>query len=119
MKKDLLALCGAVVGGVLGYFVFFWLASQGFYGMLLPGALLGLGAAVCKNRAVWVAVVCGLAGLALGVFTEFRYAPFERDDSFSFFLTHLHHKRPLKLLLIGLGALLGFWISFPRQPREL
>ena len=37
MRNIVLALCGALVGGVLGYIAFFWLAAQGFYGLALPG----------------------------------------------------------------------------------
>ena len=44
MKQDCLVLLGAVIGGLLGYVVFFWLAHQGFYGLVVPGGLLGIGA---------------------------------------------------------------------------
>ena len=40
MKNNVLALCGAVAGGVVGYFAFFWVLEQGFYALALPGALL-------------------------------------------------------------------------------
>src|SRR5262249_44369444 len=60
MMQSLLVLAGAVAGGVLGYFAFFWVAAQGFYGLIIPGALLGLGAGIAKNRSVVLAVVCGL-----------------------------------------------------------
>jgi hypothetical protein len=35
-------LVGAVVGGVTGYYAFGWALSQGYYAMVVPGALLGL-----------------------------------------------------------------------------
>ncbi|NJN05747.1 MAG: hypothetical protein HC814_04360 [Rhodobacteraceae bacterium] len=34
-------LIGAVLGGVVGWFAFFWIANQGFYMLALPGGLLG------------------------------------------------------------------------------
>src|SRR5262249_34107066 len=60
MQKNLLALGGALVGGAVGYFAFFWIAQQGVYGLVLPGGLLGLGAGIVQNRSSWVAVACGL-----------------------------------------------------------
>ena len=43
-KNDILALAGAVIGGVLGYFGFLLLVEQGFYALALPGALAGIAA---------------------------------------------------------------------------
>ena len=40
IRSNLLALAGAVGGGLIGYFIFMWLAHQGFYGLILPGGLL-------------------------------------------------------------------------------
>ena len=34
--SNLLGAIGAAIGGVLGYFVFFWIAGQGFYALILP-----------------------------------------------------------------------------------
>jgi hypothetical protein len=115
MTKNFLALAGALVGGAIGYFAFFWIASQNFYAMVLPGGLLGLGAGVVKNRSVGVAVVCGLLALALGIYTEYRFRPFLIDDSFGYFLAHLHDLQPFTLILIGLGAAIGFWVPFRRR----
>ena len=87
----LLGLVGEIGGGALGYFVFFLLAREGFYGMILP-ALLSASAAVrfsgCQSNVL--GLVCCVLACALGIFTEWRYAPFNADDSFSFFVAHLH-----------------------------
>lgn len=113
-----LALCGAVIGGTVGYLGFFWAASEGFYALVLPGSLVGLGAGIFPNRGVWVAVVCGILATALGLWTEYRFAPFRADPGFAYFLTHLHQLRPLTLLLIAVGSFIAFWIPFRRQlPR--
>jgi len=122
MKHNVLALAGALVGGALGYFAFFWIAEQGFYALVLPGGLLGLGAGIVKNRSVWIAVACGVLAIALGLFTEYRFAPFSDDGSLGYFLTHVLDLRPLTLLMIGVGGLIGFWVPFRRrqlagQPR--
>jgi len=118
MKNDPLALCGAFLGGTLGYFAFFWIASQGFYALVLPGAAVGLGAGVVANRSQWVAVVCGILAAALGVWTEFRFAPFRADGSFTYFVTHLQNLRPITLVLIAVGTAVGFWIPYRRTEAK-
>src|SRR5947209_2993761 len=115
MKHNLLALCGALVGGAIGYFAFFWIAAQGFYALALPGSLLGLGAGVVKNRGVWVAVVCGLLAVALGLFIEWRFAPFRDDGRLGYFLAHVLDNEPITLVMIAVGGLIGFWVPFRRR----
>src|SRR5262249_34107067 len=53
--------------------------------------------------------------IALGLFTEYRFAPFADDDSLGYFLAHVLDLRPLTLLMIGLGGLIGFWVPFRRR----
>ena len=102
-------LVGATLGGVAGYFLFGWILRQGIYAGIVPGALLGLGCGVfIQRRNVLLAVVCGVAALALGIFTEWKYLPFARDGSFSFLIQHLP---PFKWLMLGLGGLAGFWFA--------
>lgn len=115
-----LGLAGAATGGVLGYLAFGWLAAQGFYALALPGVLLGLGAGVlAKRRSMPLAVACGVLALPLGVFAEWKYFPFAKDDSLTYFLTHLADLRPLTLILIGLGGFGGFWFARPAAgPRQ-
>jgi hypothetical protein len=119
MRDRILLFIGAVVGGVAGYFLFFWLAHQGFYAIILPGCLLGFGAGLVKTRSLSSCIVCGLLALALGVFTEWRFAPFSLDHSFGFFLSHLHELRPITWILIGLGTFFGFYSPFRNgKPSE-
>jgi hypothetical protein len=102
-------LAGAALGGAAGYFLFGWILRQGIYAGILPGALLGLGCGVfVQRRNILLAAVCGAAALALGVFTEWKYLPFARDESFSFLIQHLP---PFKWLMLGLGGLAGFWFA--------
>lgn len=115
MKDKLLVLAGATLGGVIGYFAFFWLVRQGFYGLILPGALVGLGAGIFPNRSVALSFICGGLALALGLFAEWRFAPFLKDVGLGFFLTHIHQLRPITLIMIGAGAFIGFWSPFRRR----
>jgi hypothetical protein len=64
-KSEFLVLLGAAIGGALGYVLFFWIAGQGFYGLALPGGLLGLGAGVFKCRSKMVAAVQVKDGMIL------------------------------------------------------
>ncbi len=115
MKHNLLALGGALVGGTAGYFAFAWIYSQGYYAMVLSGALVGLGAGIVTNRSLWVAIVCGLMSIALGLFIEFRFFPFADDGSFGYFLAHVLQKGPVTLMMIGFGGFIGFWMPFRRR----
>ncbi|HEV3164476.1 MAG TPA: hypothetical protein VGZ22_10660 [Isosphaeraceae bacterium] len=105
-----LALVGAVTGGALGYQLFVWIYQQGFYAMLLPGALLGLGCGALSRQPSWIrGVACAIAALGLELFTEWHFFPFVRDESLSFFLKHVHELPPIKLIMMALGVLFAFW----------
>jgi hypothetical protein len=104
------------MGGTLGYFGFRWLLSQGFYGIVLPGTLLGIGCgALSGRRSMGLGAVCAVAGLALGIFIEWSFFPFIRDRSLSFFLLNLHRLRALTLFLIALGGFFAFWFDIGRE----
>lgn len=116
MKNYLFALGGAAVGGLLGYFLFFMLAKQGFYALAVPGAFVGFGAGVVKNNSLAVAVVSGIAATALGIFTEFHFAPFVADPSLGYFVTHLHQLQPVTWIMIAIGGAIGFYV--PMRQRD-
>lgn len=118
MSTIALGLLGAAIGGFLGYLAFFWIAQQGFYALILPAGLLGLGAGLCaRGRSVPLAVLCGVAGLALGLFTEWRFAPFKADDSLLYFLTHVHALKPLTLIMLALGTFFGYRLALGFDTR--
>ena len=121
MKQTLIAMAGAVLGGTLGYYGFFWMLSHGYYALALPGGLLGLGASLGKTRTNWCAAGFGLAALLLGIFTEWKHEPFAKDDGFVYFLLHVTDNDSVTLLMIVLGGALGFWIPFRRvdPPQRL
>ncbi len=117
MKQVARVLVGAALGGMAGYFGCLWIAQQGFYGIILPGALLGLGSNLGRTKCIPVAVACGLAALALGFFTEWRLAPFVADDSLKYFITHVQELQPFTLIVIAIGGAMGFWMPFRRGRR--
>jgi hypothetical protein len=117
MKQNALVLMGAVAGGLIGYFGFLWIAHQGFYALVLPGGLLGIGASLVQNRSTAICVVCGLIALVLGFLAEWQFAPFIKDSSLGFFLAHIHQLRPITLIMIAAGGFIGYWA--PSSRRQL
>jgi hypothetical protein len=73
-----------------------------------------LGAGIFKTRSKTLPVVCGLLALALGLFTEWRFAPFAADAGLGYSVSHLHRLSALTLIMIGAGTLIGFWVLFRR-----
>src|SRR5687767_140920 len=69
-ESPVLVLIGAAAGGAAGYALFWYARQWGFYAIVLPGALLGIGAGLARNRSVAMALICGLLALGLGLFTE-------------------------------------------------
>jgi hypothetical protein len=111
-----LGLLGAAVGGFLGYCAFFWIARHGFYALMLPPGLLGYGAGLgARQRSTPLAIFCGVAGLALGLFTEWRFAPFTADKSLGYFLTHVQSLQPMTMLMLAVGAFLGYRLALGRN----
>ncbi len=113
-----LGILGAALGGIAGYFLFIWIARQGFYALILPPALLGLGAGWCaRQRSVPLAVVCTIGGIALALFCEWKFAPFTADHSLAYFVTHLSQLRPITLIMVALGGFFSYRLSLVREVR--
>lgn len=107
-----LALIGAVVGGFIGYVIFNWLIGQGYYGLMIPGAFLGLGCSLFATRRSMVrGLLCGFAALGLGLFCEWKRFPFAADESFGYMVKHLGDKGQVTIIMLVVGSLLSFWIG--------
>ena len=107
-----LGIGGGVVGAVLGYFLFIAMAGQGFYAIVLPGALAGLGCGAFSGRkSNCLGIVCVIIALIAGVLSEWRMAPFITDQGLRYFLTHLHKLRGFTQFLILLGGFCAFWFG--------
>jgi hypothetical protein len=115
MIRDLRLVVAACAGGLLGAALFFWLAARGYYGLALPGGLLGLGAGVFRPHSAATPVLCGVLAVGLGLVVEWRFAPFVADSSFSFFLTHLTGLQLPTVVMLAIGAVVGFWVPFRRR----
>lgn len=116
LKTIATGLLGAALGGSLGYQAFFWIADQGYYALVVPPGLLGLAAGMAaRRRSTTLAAICGVAGLALGLFTEWRFAPFNADVGLLYFLAHIHHLRPLTLILLAVGTFISYRLALGRD----
>ncbi len=114
-----LALLAATVGGCVGYFAFFWIAKQGFYAIMLPPALVGMAAGYCTpRRSQPLAIACAIGGLALGLYTEWRFAPFIVDASFSYFITHVHKLKPITLLMLAIGTVASYYFALGTERKS-
>jgi len=107
-----LPIIGGIIGATVGYFLFFWITRQGFYAMIAPGALLGLGCGLlARTRSMVRGVICGIVAFLFGVFTEWKWAPFIADDSLTYMATHLQDLPPIKPVMMTVGALIAFWLG--------
>lgn len=112
LVSNLLGVLGGIIGGVVGYFAFVWLYHQGFYGLMLPGAMLGFGCGVlARHRSIVRGIACGLAAAGLGLYTEWKWVHIIADDSFSYMVRHFHEKPPVTLVMLLGGILLAFWLG--------
>jgi hypothetical protein len=108
--SNVLGLVGAVVGGVLGFYIFRWLLGQGFYGLMIPGALLGLGCSLLARHTSMVrGVICGVAALGLALFTDWYFTI--TNDSFLDFVKQGKSLSGVTLLMTVVGALIAFWVG--------
>jgi len=83
---------------------------------MLPGVLAGVGASVFVNdRSVPRGALCGVFAVGLGLFAEWRFAPFIKDPSLGYFVVHLHQLQPITLLMIAAGGVLGYWLALGRE----
>ncbi|MDX1930923.1 MAG: hypothetical protein SFV81_30640 [Pirellulaceae bacterium] len=112
-------LIGMLVGGVAGFFLFQWLVSQGFYGLAIPGAVMGLACGYASRiHSPVLAVACAIGAILLLPFAEWKVLPFVADDSFSYFLAHMHQLKPLTWIMFALGVVFAAWFGLGR-PKTL
>ena len=115
-KNLWLGLVGALAGGALGYLGFVLALRSGFYALMLPGGLIGLGGGwLVKDRSPLRATLCGIFAAALGLFAEWRNFPFVADPSLGYFVTHLQQLRGLTLIMLAAGTAFGAGLSLGKQ----
>lgn len=105
-------LAGALVGAIAGYVLFRLLLRSGLYGIMVPGALLGFGAALAaRGKSQVLGIICAVAAIGLAIWAEWSVMPFIKDNSFGFFLAHLHELPPMHLIMMALGVAAAYWFG--------
>ena len=56
-----------------------------------------------------------MLALCLGGFTEWKFAPFVKDGSLSYFVAHVHQLKPVTLIMIAMGGAFGVWFGMGRD----
>ena len=109
--SNLLGLVGAAIGGVAGFYAYRWLLNQGYIGLMIPGAFLGLGCSLLARHPSMVrGVFCGIAGLFLTLYTFWCNMP-PPLDPFAEFLKGANDLSQVTKLMGGLGTLIAFWLG--------
>ena len=116
MRKNLVrfvpGLVGACVGGLVGYYLFAWITRQGFFALVVPGAVAGLACGFCSvDHSKVRGVLCALIALAAGVLSYWNFfsPPFDTDGSLLDLIKNGHRLPPITLIMLVLGTFLGFW----------
>jgi hypothetical protein len=118
--SNILGVLGAVGGGVLGYYTFMWIVDQGFYGLMIPGALLGLGCGLMSHHSSHLrGLTCAIAACVLGLYAEWRFRPFKADPSFMYLVRHVGDLLPLTQIMIVVGAFFAYWLGKDGGYRSL
>jgi hypothetical protein len=110
--SHLLGFVGAVVGGALGFYIFGWLVGHSFYGLMIPGALLGGGCGLlARHVSQGRGIACGIAAAVFAFFTEWWYFPFTDDKSLAYFVSHLSSLSRVTWLMAVIGAVIAYWLG--------
>ena len=103
------AVAGVALGAVVGYFVYEWILRQGFYALVIPGAMIGWGAGFfLRTRRPEIGVLAAVVAFVVSILSEWATQPFIDDESLGYFLTHLHQLQPITWIMIALGTYIAF-----------
>ena len=111
-------ICG-LAGGAIGYFLFAWFLKYGFYAMIAPGGLLGLGASFYPHRSKFLPVLTGVLALCVGFVAEWKEHYYREDQSFGYFVSHVSGADPVFWLMVLAGGALGFYLPFAQYRKAV
>lgn len=110
IKNLALGIVGGIAGGFAGGLICKFLADQGFYGVILPGALVGLGFALAARKGHFgFGAVSGVLGLLAGLLTQWKV--YSDEPSFFKLVGELKDYSIVTWIMLGLGAVLAFTIG--------
>ena len=103
-------MLGGIAGAIAGIFICKFLADQGYYAGVVPGALVGLGFSMAAKRGhLGFGVASGILGLLAGLIAEWQL--FHSDDSFLHSIQDLQNEGIVTWIMLGLGTILAFSIG--------
>lgn len=120
----ILGIVGAVIGGIVGFFIFKWVARQGFYAPI-PGAFVGIGFGLAARRYhPMFGIISAILGLIAGLVAE--WMTFRSEASLPDFVDAMRNESPITWVMIGLGVVLAYSFgagrntisSRPPEPRD-
>lgn len=108
----LAGIAGAVVGAAIGSVIHYFLANNGLYALALVGVTTGMGCSYASpvHSKVLGGIACLISVLASVLLHWFTSAPFIVDESFWYFLTHIHQSIGFTIFAImtGIGGVVAF-----------
>ena len=103
---------GALLGAAIGGFVFFVLHDRGWYGLMIPGALTGLGFGLCSKRSFFSAgLFCAMIGLVVMLWCEWQILPKFKDKEFAEFLRVVPRLDSGTKIMLAAGTIFAFWFG--------
>ena len=117
-KEMPLGIFGALLGAVVGFFVFQFLARRGLYFIVLPGALVGLGCGfAARSRLLVLGIIAVAVAIPTAIVCEWRTDRYFCDDGETLmgvleYTSRMVELRGWKLpVFVGLNGLIAFWFG--------
>jgi len=102
---------GAIAGAIVGYIAFRLLLTGGLYGIMIPGVLLGLAAALAARRKSPVlGIMCGVLAVPVTLFSEW-HGLFAQNHTFLDFVANIHTLGWQTIALMLLGVAAAWWFG--------
>ena len=104
-------IIGAIVGGAIGFVLFKWLWSQGFYAGMLPGGFIGAGFGIGAARQMgWAAAIaCAIVALVFGCWAD--AATNETAQTLMEYVGDYARIPDINKIMIALGTLASGWFA--------
>jgi predicted transporter len=112
-------IAGGAVGGVLGYFVFDWALTQGYYALVLPGSLVGIGCGLASRRKLLaMGVLSAIGAFAVGALADWNSLANPSPTVLEHLGTLLQPNRRMPAILIFAGVAISFYFGIGRDRRR-
>jgi hypothetical protein len=111
-------IVGGTVGGVLGYFVFDWALTQGYYALVLPGSLVGIGCGLASGRKLLaLGILSAIGALLVGALADWNSLANPSPTIWEHAATLLQANRRMTAILILVSVVLAFYFGIGRDRR--